>query len=185
MSETPLIEQPKFFGTGPAHGIGTAQVSGDIYAPTITTAGSRATGKGDHTDAAVRRREELGQRRPHRAALNRCRLLVEAARQDLSGAIEEDDVILRSNLINAVRQTLAQLWSMRKQREEPFGDVINDLQTYLDETPDEDLPNERLIVLNNALERFANEQVVDDHVAVDLTVLLLRGGVNVFQDLNG
>jgi hypothetical protein len=116
--------------------------------------------------------------------LQRCQLLVTAARDDLSSAVAEDDVILRSNAINAVRQWLAQLWSMRKQREEPFGDVINELQTYLDETPDEDLPNERLIVLDNALERLADEQVVDDHVAAELTGVLISGGVNVFQDLN-
>ncbi len=185
MSETPLIEQPTSFGTGSAPGIGVAQVSGDTYAPTLTTAGSRATGKGDHTGAVVRRREEPSRRGPNRTALHRCCLFVKVAREDLSSAIEEDDVILRSNLINAVRHALAQLWSMRKYREEPFGDVINDLQTYLDETPDEELPNERLIVLNDAMERLANEQVVDDHVAADITVLLLRGGVNVFQDLNG
>ena len=35
----------------------------------------------------------------------------------------------------------------------------------------------------NALERLANEQVVDDHVAAEITLLMLRGGVNVFQDL--
>ena len=102
---------------------------------------------------------------------------------NLSSALDEDDAILRSNSINAVRQTLAQLWAMRKQREEPFGDVINDLQTYLDETPDDELPNKRLVVLDNALERLTNEQVVDDHVAAEITLLMLRGGVNVFQDL--
>lgn len=184
MSETPLIERLESPAAGRSRGIGFGSVSGDAYAPTITTAGSRATGKGDNSSAAVRGRDEPTRRGPHRAALSRCRLLVEAARRELDSAIKEDDAILRSNAINAVRQSLARLWSMRKQREEPFGDVINELQTYLDETPDDELSNEQLVVLGNALERLANEQVVDDHVAAEITLLMLRGGVNVFQDLN-
>ena len=184
MSETSIIEQIESSKTGSSRGIGIGSVSGDDYAATITTAGSRATGKGAASCTAVRGRTDPRWFSTHRAALQRCQLLVTAARDDLSSAVAEDDVILRSNAINAVRQWLAQLWSMRKQREEPFGDVINELQTYLDETPDEDLPNERLIVLDNALERLADEQVVDDHVAAELTGVLISGGVNVFQDLN-
>ncbi len=183
MSETSLIERIESSKTGSSRGIGIGSVSGDDYAATITTAGSRATGKDAPGGTAVRGRNDPRWLSTHRAALQRCQLLVTAARDDLSSAVEEDDVILRSNAINAVRQSLAQLWTIRKQREEPFGDVINELQTYLDETPDEDLPNERLVVIGVALERLADEQVVDDHVAAELTGLLMRGGVNVFQDL--
>ena len=54
MSETPLIERLESPAAGRSRGIGFGSVSGDAYAPTITTAGSRATGKGDNSSAAVR-----------------------------------------------------------------------------------------------------------------------------------
>lgn len=184
MSETPLIDRVESSGGARSRQIGSGSVSGDTYSPTLTTAGSRATGKGVNTGHLASRRQEQARKGPACAAVHSCRLLIDAAREDLSDAISEDDLILRSNSIDAVRQSLMRLWAMRKQREDPFGDVVNDLQTFLDEKPDEDLPTTQLIALDGALQKLAEEPMVDDYLATNITLSLMRGGVNVFQDLD-
>ena len=88
--------------------------SGDVYAASIATVGSRATGVS--TPSNRRSGKHVSpQLRVSPLARQQCNTLLSASIDDLQRALDNDeDFALRNNAIEQVKERLARLWNIRK-----------------------------------------------------------------------
>ncbi|GEM_PF-5882005 len=157
-------------------------VSGDAYAPTLVTAGTRSTGA--TSPPAARRRALPPGATISPKAKHAGRAILSACVDDLSRAIDDqEESIARNNALEQLKGKLSDLWKLRAEREESFAEVINMLQGLFLKRRVEDFSNEQLVCLRFSFEQLCQESVIDDEIANSLTIRLLNGGLDVFREI--
>ena len=163
--------------------VGTA--SGDKYTPTLSTSGTLSTGSAG----------QAAQRGQHKASLathvhpkhkHASHALFVSCIESLDRALDNSaDFFLRNNSLEQLKDTLSELWSMRALREENFAELVNMLQGVLLEMDVEDFADEQLHAIRAAFQRIAQEkESFDDDFANLVTLELLKGGVDVFREID-
>ncbi len=160
-------------------------VSGERHAPSLATAGTRSTGTATHrATASVSVGAERRPRVDHHIR-HRCRAILAASIDDLHRAQDgQIDAVLRGNALEDVRRAIDQLWQLRLQREEAFGDLINGIQTTLTYKDIAQFSRSQLEAIESALVRIRDEPFIDDEIAAAVTLELLQEGVDVFEALD-
>ena len=188
--EQPLLDSSEMTahaGHRPANGamgvLADVSVSGDTYAPNLTTSGTRSTG-------AQRVQPELGRKPNARQPVvapkvkHACNALFSACIDNLYRALNHaEDFFARNNAVEQLRDALAELWQKRNAREEPFAEIVNLLQGIFVERKVEDFSSEQLSVLRSVFEKLRAEPVLDDDFANGITLDLLNGGIDAFREL--
>ena len=163
--------------------VGTA--SGDKYTPTLSTSGTLSTGSVGQT-AQRGRRTVSSTPHVHPKFKHASRALFVSCVESLDRAIDNSaDFFLRNNSLEQLKDTLADLWSLRVHREEDFAELVNMFQGVLLGTDVESFTDEQLRAIRTAFHRIAQEEdSFDDDFANAVTLDLLRGGVNVFREID-
>jgi len=156
-------------------------VSGDTYAPTLVTSGTRSTG-------ATSRPAVRAERPPKTTSVvlpkvrHRCHALLTACIGNLDRALENDaDFFLRNNALEQLRDSLAELWEIRSKREEQFGELVNIFQGLLVKRNVQEFTCDQLVCLRSVLEKARQEATYDDEFTNAMTIALLNGGLDVFR----
>ena len=164
--------------------ISSGTVSGDRHAPTLATAGSYSTGGGAPAPRSSAKRNELPVRERPRIR-HACRAILANCVQNLERARDAgSDIVPKSNALQEVKDSLADLWRMRSDREEQFAELINQLQAVFVNRQVEDFTHEQLDVLESVLAKMHDEPRFNDSFANSISMELLRGGVDVFRELD-
>ena len=156
-------------------------VSGDAYTATLATSGTRSTGA---AESPVPRGRPPSPQVPKvlPKVKHKCYALFSTCIDNLDRAIDSDEnVFLRYNAIEQVKDTLSELWKVRLQREEQFGELINVLQGAFAQRTVEDFTAEQLDCLRVGFRRLREEPVYDDSFANAVTLELLSGGIDAFR----
>ncbi len=159
-------------------------VSGDQYATSLLTSGRRSTGSNflvSPRQANSRPRQKnvsVQARQASRALFNSC---IDSLDRALT---LEDEFFQRNNAIEQFRDTLATLWDQRDRWQEAFAELINMLQGILAKCSVEDFDTNQLICVRAAVQALRDAEEIDDAFANQVTKDLLRGGLDVFRELN-
>jgi hypothetical protein len=163
--------------------VGTA--SGEKYTPTLSTSGTLSTGSAEQT--ALRGRHAASAA-PHVQPKYKhaSHALFVSCLESLDRAIDNSaDFFLRNNSLEQLRDTLSELWTMRAHREEDFAELVNMLQGIFLNTSVESFSDVQLHVIRDVFQRLAHEEgTFDDDFANAITMDLLKGGVDVFRELD-
>ncbi len=163
--------------------VGTA--SGDKYTPTLSTAGTLSTGSAEQTAQRGRR---TASSTPHVNPKHKhaSRAMFVSCVESLDRAIDNStDFFLRNNSLEQLKDTLSDLWTMRAHREENFAELVNMLQGVLLDMDVESLGDKQLHAIRTTFQRIAQEQeAFDDDFANAITLELLKGGVDVFREID-
>jgi len=159
--------------------------SGEKYTPTLSTSGSLSTGSTGQT-AQRGRPKTPSTPHVHPKFRHTSRALFVSCVDSLDRAIDNSvDFFLRNNSLEQLKDTLSDLWSMRAYREENFAELVNMLQGVLLDTDVESFTDEQLCVIRDAFQRIAQEEdSFDDDFANAVTLDLLKGGVDVFREID-
>lgn len=161
----------------------SGSVSGDAYAPTLVTSGRRATGStslpGLRAGGSLPRTASVPPKVTHR-----CHAILESCIDNLNRALDHDmDFFLRNNAIEHLKDSLADLWSIRSKREEQFAEAINMLQGVFAERTVEEFTNDQLSCLRSVFDKLCKRSVYDDDSVNAITLELLNGGLDVFRGI--
>ena len=160
-----------------------ASVSGEPYSPTLETSGTRATGAPTAPSSARVSKRASGLSVAPRIR-HRINAFFECCIKDLDLASDNSaHFFLRNNCLARVRDSLADLWSVRSKREEQFSEVINMLQCVFVGRPVEEFVDTQIDAIRCVFVRLRDEPVFDDEMANEVTADLLKGGVDVFREL--
>jgi len=163
--------------------VGTS--SGEKYTPTLSTSGTLSTGSAEQTAL----------RGPHAASVaphvqpkykHASHALFVSCVESLDRAIDSSsDFFLRNNSLEQLKDTLSELWAMRSRREESFAELVNMLQGVFLNTDVESFSDVQLHVIRDVFQRLVHrEDTLDDDFANAVTMDLLKGGVDVFRELD-
>jgi len=104
---------------------------------------------------------------------------------NLDRAVDHDeDFFIRNNSVEQLKDALHELWKVRSQREEQFGEVVNLLQGILAGRSVEDFTSDHLVCMRSAFCQLREETAYDDDFANAITVELLNGGLDVFRGID-
>ncbi len=158
-------------------------VSGEHYSPALQTSGTMSTGSTAlHTSARGTRCSPLLEIAPR--IKHRIHALLDACITNLDQANDNsEDFFLRNNSLGRVRDSLADLWSVRSKREEQYAEVINMLQCVFLGKPVEEFSGRQIDALRRVFVKLRDEPDFDDEAANEVTAELLKGGVDVFREL--
>ncbi len=158
-------------------------VSGDAYAPTLETSGTRSTGAASRPTSRTSKSLQRGPAVLPKVR-HRCHALLVACIDSLDRAVDyEADFFLRNNAIEQLKDSLADLWEMRSKREEQFAEVINILQGVFVDRNVEEFTTDQLACLRSAFDRLRQGSVYDDDSINAMTIGLLNGGLDVFRGI--
>jgi hypothetical protein len=106
--------------------------------------------------------------------------------ENLDRAVDcQAEFFLKCNAMEQVNDALAQLWELRdKRQEEEFGEVVNLLQNVLAGRNVDGFTPEHLRLLRDVFVRLRNEAAWDEAIANDITLDLLKGGIDAFRELD-
>lgn len=159
-------------------------ISGDAHTPTLATSGTRSTGSG--TENATRGRwtgARFAKDSPR--AKHACYTLLTSCIENLDRAVDHDeDFFIRNNSIEHLKDALHELWKVRSQREEQFGEVVNLLEGILAGRNVEDFASDHLVCMRSVFCQLREEAAYDDNFANSITVDLLNGGLVVFRGID-
>ncbi len=168
-----------------ASAVVVGEASGEKYTPTLSTSGTLSTGSAAQT--ALRGRHAASAT-PHVQPKYKhaSHALFVSCLESLDSAIDNSaDFFLRNNSLEQVKDTLSELWGMRGQREESFAELINMLQGLFLDTNVESFSDAQLHAIRDVFQRLVHEEdVFDDDFANAVTVDLLKGGADVFRELD-
>ncbi len=160
------------------------QVSGEKYAPTLATTGSRSTGS-KVQPAARRRPAGTPPLSTQPKARHASRAKFAACVDEMERAMDvEAGFFVRNNSLEHVKEYLADLWAIRAQREEQFAEVLNSLQAVFANRNVEAFADQHLSALHAAFVRLRDEPFLDDDVVTRITLELLAGNIDVFRELD-
>ena len=158
-------------------------VSGDAYTATLATAGSRSTGTAELPSPRGKRSTSPASKVLPKVK-HACYALFSTCIENIDRALNHDeDFFLRNNSLEQLKDTLSELWKVRSQREEQFGELINILQGVFVRRNVEDFTTKQLNCLRSVFERLRKEPVYDDHFANAITVELLNGDIDAFRGI--
>ena len=161
--------------------------SGDRWAPGIVTPGSRCTGETrDRSEAVPVARQAGLSRRISDRALRKRRPYLQACLDELERMRNcGDDPILKGNSLADATNHLQALWELVEGNadSQAFEETINVLQVALSVESPEALTPSQLDAIASVLAKMNDDPDVDDQAANDLTRELIKGGVNVFREI--
>lgn len=82
-----------------------------------------------------------------------------------------------------MNKNLALLWEYRKYREEPYGDLINEVQTLLIEVKTEKITLDQLKVLLEVLKDASDKQALTDNDVNEYLIKLSQTGYDISKGL--
>lgn len=171
--------------TAGSSGIGISKsgsLSGDNYAPTLETSGTRSTG-GTSSKIATNRRQTSRASEVAPKARHKCSLLFSSCVDSLDRALDhEEEFFLRNNALGQLKDALSELWDARADREEAYSEIVNMLQSVFFARNVEDLSTSQLVCLRSVFERSSQQLDFSDDFANQATLELLNGGVDVFRE---
>lgn len=157
--------------------------SGDAYTPTLTTPGTRSTGETSLEPVRSKRTPARVQKVTPKVK-HTCFALFTACIDNIDRALDHnEDLFLRSNALDQLKDTLSELWNVRSKREEQFAEIVNMLQGIFAQRTVEDFTTNELDVLRLMLRQLRDEGVYDDDFVNAITVDLLNGGIDVFREI--
>ena len=162
-------------------------VSGDRWTPGIETPGSRSTGEDKRRSAAVSSvNRPLSLRRIPEKTMRKRRLCLKACLDEFERIWEaSEDPVLRANSFDDVRRHLQVLWELvdGDPDSEALEEVVNVLQVALCVESPEALTQSQLDAIWSVIVKMHEDPDVGDQVASDLTQELIKGGVDVFREI--
>lgn len=171
-------------GTLQPSAVMVGSASGEKYTPTLSTSGTLSTGSPRQTAQRGRPRTPSTPH-VHPKFRHASRALFVSCVDSLDRAIDNSvDFFLRNNSLEQLKDTLSDLWSMRAYREESFAELVNMLQGVLLDTDVESFTNEQLYVIRDTFRKISQEDSFDDDFANAVTSDLLKGGVDVFREID-
>ena len=158
--------------------------SGEKHSPTLDTSGTRSTGVDAHEPVTHERRQAMQPSVAPRIR-HRTHALFTSCLENLDRALDnEADFFLKNNSLEQLKDSLAELWHVRLKREEQFAEVINMLQAIFVGRNVETFDIKQLALLRSVLVRLRDEPMYDDDFANAVTRELLKGGIDVFRELD-
>lgn len=162
-------------------------VSGDRWAPDIETIGNRATGTGSRRSSSPSGAKFSTSRQiPTEKALQKRRLYLKACLDELERVQNsDDDPICKGNSLAEVQKHLQALWELVEGNpaSESLEEMINTLQVaFCVESPN-DLERSQVDTLWSVFFKMYEDPDIDDLIANDLTQELIKGGIDVFREI--
>lgn len=163
--------------------VASGSVSGDAYTSTLATSGNRSTGAPDPPfSRGTRPASRVSKVLPK--VKHACYALFSTCIDNLDRALDHnEDFFLRNNALEQLKDTLSELWKVRSQREEQFGELMNVLQGVFVERIVEDFTIEQLSCFRSVFGRLRDEAIYDDDFANAITLELLNGGIDAFRGI--
>jgi hypothetical protein len=167
--------------------LGYGSVSGSRWAEGIETAGSRSTGEGRRlfTDTLSKKLPSISRPVPIKVIHTR-RFYLQSCIDALENAENNsEDIILKSNCLTDVQDHLQVLWELLEgdSESEAFEEIINVLQIAFCHKSLETLTPNQLSSIKSVLVKLHENPDIEDHVANEFTQELIRGGVDVFREI--
>lgn len=173
------LEKPRTVGI-----LDGTPASGEKHSPTLDTSGTRSTGVDGHQGVPHQGPRTLQPPVAPRIR-HRTHALFTSCLENLDRAIDSDtNFFLRNNSLEQLKESLAELWHVRPNREEQFAEVINMLQAVFTGRNVEAFGTNQLTSLRSVLVKLRDEPMYDDDFANAVTSELLKGGIDVFRELD-
>ena len=154
--------------------LGVEENSGDGYEPGRTSA-STATGTLPASNRVT----------PDQQSRRVMRSLVRASEDALQRIFDnQDDFVLRANSFTQFQACLSDLWGLRGRFGDAFAEIINMFQGVVQGRADSFFTPSEIVVLLFAMRRLHNSNAIDDCVANDITADLIKGGLDVFREID-
>ena len=165
------------------HTVTGRKVGSGGYSPTLQTSGTSKTGSPVPSRAA----DPKSRRSSHKVeprVRQRCRLLFGSCVDHLNSALDTpDDHFIRYNALERLKDSFAELWDHRNDREREFAEVVNVLQGVIVEKDADNLSVSEIRAIRSACLRLHDEPVITRLVINDVALSLMEDGINVFHPL--
>lgn len=114
----------------------------------------------------------------------KCQYYFKGCLEALDRAITNfDDIFSRDNALDDLNKNLALLWEHRRYREEPYGDLINEVQTLLIEVKIEKITLDQLKVLLEVVKDASDKQILADIDVNEYLIKLSQTGYDISKGL--
>jgi len=114
-----------------------------------------------------------------------CYAVFTACIDNLERAVDHgEDFFIRTNSVEQLEDALHELWRVRSQREEQFGEIVNLLQGIFAGRKAEDFSTDQLVCIRSVFGQLREQTAYDDEFANAITLELLNGGLDVFRGID-
>lgn len=114
----------------------------------------------------------------------KCQYYFKGCLEALDRAITNfDDIFSRDNALDDLNKNLALLWEHRRYREEPYGDLINEVQTLLIDVKTEKITLDQLKVLLEVVKDASDKQILADIDVNEYLIKLSQTGYDISKGL--
>ena len=122
---------------------------------------------------------------PSQQARKSMRVLLRSCFDSLGRILDnQDDFILKANSFTQFQAYLGDLWGLRSNFGDAFAEIINMLQGLVLGREETCFSQPEVAALQYAMLRLQNTHVIDDRVANEITSDLIKGGLDVFRELD-
>lgn len=165
----------------------SSNLTGEHYLNNLTTSGRRGTGT-SFGKTSVNVHDITKPRDAIPSTNNRekikCQYYFKGCLEALDRAITNfDDIFSRDNALDDLNKNLALLWEHRRYREEPYGDLINEVQTLLIEVKSEKITLDQLKVLLEVVKDASDKQILADIDVNEYLIKLSQTGYDISKGL--
>lgn len=114
----------------------------------------------------------------------KCQYYFKGCSEALERAITNfDEIFSLANALDDLNKNLALLWEYRSYREEPYGDLINEVQTLLIEVKTEKITLDQLKVLLEVVKDASDKQILADIDVNEYLIKLSQTGYDISKGL--
>jgi hypothetical protein len=165
----------------------SSNLTGERYLNNLITSGRRGTGA-SFGNPFVKTNDITKPRDAIPSANNKekikCQYYFKGCLEALDRAITNfDDIFSRDNALDDLNKNLALLWEHRRYREEPYGDLINEVQTLLIEVKTEKITLDQLKVLLEVVKDASDKQILADIDVNEYLIKLSQTGYDISKGL--
>lgn len=167
----------------------SSNLTGEHYLQDLITSGRRGTGKGTSFGTTFVKTNDITKPRDAIPSTNnrekiKCQYYFKGCLEALDRAITNfDDIFSRDNALDDLNKNLALLWEHRRYREEPYGDLINEVQTLLIEVKTEKITLDQLKVLLEVVKDASDKQILADIDVNEYLIKLSQTGYDISKGL--
>lgn len=165
----------------------SSNLTGERYLNNLITSGRRGTGTpfGNlfvKTNVIIKPLEAIPSTNDREKI--KCQYYFKGCLEALDRAITNfDDIFSRNNALDDLNKNLALLWEHRRYREEPYGDLINEVQTLLIEVKTEKITLDQLKVLLEVVKDASDKQILADIDVNEYLIKLSQTGYDISKGL--
>jgi len=165
----------------------SSNLTGERYLNNLITSGRRGTGASFGNPFA--KTNDITKPRDAIPSANnkekiKCQYYFKGCLEALDRAITNfDDIFSRDNALDDLNKNLALLWEHRRYREEPYGDLINEVQTLLIEVKSEKITLDQLKVLLEVVKDASDKQILADIDVNEYLIKLSQTGYDISKGL--